>query len=72
MRFTELINVGQKPSALQALQDVIREKKHRTWSKTLEKIMLKFVELCVELRKGRVAKDGLIQYRQACQVCENV
>ena len=29
--------------------------------------MLKYVELCVDLRKGRFAKDGLIQYRIACQ-----
>ncbi|VAH70998.1 unnamed protein product [Triticum turgidum subsp. durum] len=29
--------------------------------------MMKYVELCVDLRKGRFAKDGLIQYRIVCQ-----
>jgi translation initiation factor 3 subunit A len=29
--------------------------------------MFKYVELCVEMRKGQFAKDGLIQYRSICQ-----
>ena len=29
--------------------------------------MFKYVELCIELKKGRLAKDGLIQYRIVCQ-----
>ncbi|RWW32945.1 hypothetical protein GW17_00002348 [Ensete ventricosum] len=29
--------------------------------------MFKYVELCVDMRKGRFAKDGLIQYRITCQ-----
>ncbi|VAI69582.1 unnamed protein product [Triticum turgidum subsp. durum] len=29
--------------------------------------MMKYVELCVDLRQGRFAKDGLIQYRIVCQ-----
>ncbi|KAK7378564.1 hypothetical protein VNO80_04008 [Phaseolus coccineus] len=29
--------------------------------------MFKYVELCVDMRKGRFAKDGLIQYRIICQ-----
>eukprot|EP00899_Mesostigma_viride_P024205 jgi/Mesvir1/496/Mv11365-RA.2 len=66
-RAEELIHVGQKQAALQALHDVITSKRHRTWQKTLEKIMFKYVELCVDMRKGRFAKDGLIQYRIVCQ-----
>ncbi|KAK6943688.1 Proteasome component (PCI) domain [Dillenia turbinata] len=63
----ELINVGQKQDALQALHDLITSKRYRAWQKTLERIMFKYVELCVDMRKGRFAKDGLIQYRIVCQ-----
>ncbi|KAG1365341.1 Eukaryotic translation initiation factor 3 subunit A [Cocos nucifera] len=63
----ELINVGQKQAALQALHDLITSKRYRAWQKTLERIMFKYVELCVDMRRGRFAKDGLIQYRIICQ-----
>lgn len=66
-RAEELINVGQKPAALQALHDVITSKRYRTWQKPLELIMFKYVDLCVDLKKGRYAKDGLIHYRNICQ-----
>ncbi|CAO2160841.1 unnamed protein product, partial [Urochloa humidicola] len=66
-RAEELIHVGQKQAALQALHDLITSKRYRSWQKPLEKIMMKYVELCVDLRKGRFAKDGLIQYRIVCQ-----
>lgn len=33
----------------------------------LEQIMFKYVDLCIELKKGRHAKDGLIHYRNICQ-----
>ncbi|KAK9824579.1 hypothetical protein WJX72_011465 [[Myrmecia] bisecta] len=66
-RAEELIVVGQKVSALQTLHDVITSKRHRTWQKVLEQIMFKYVDLCVDLKKGRYAKDGLIHYRNVCQ-----
>lgn len=66
-RAEELVQVGQKSSALQALHDVITSKRHRTWQKVLEQIMFRYVELCVELKRGRFAKDGLIHYRNVCQ-----
>ncbi|XAR52665.1 hypothetical protein NMG60_11020847 [Bertholletia excelsa] len=66
-RAEELINVGQKQDALQALHDLITSKRCRSWQKTLERIMFKHVELCVDMRRGRYAKDGLIQYRIVCQ-----
>ena len=62
-----MINVGQKQDALQALHDLITSKRHRAWQKTLERIMFKYIELCVDMRRGRYAKDGLIQYRIVCQ-----
>lgn len=63
----ELINVGQNQEALQSLHDLITSRRYRAWQKTLEKIMFKHVELCVDMRRGRFAKDGLIQYRIVCQ-----
>jgi translation initiation factor 3 subunit A len=66
-RAEELVAVGQKGSALQTLHDVITSKRHRTWQKILEQIMFRYVDLCVELKKGRYAKDGLIHYRNVCQ-----
>ncbi|XP_059296396.1 eukaryotic translation initiation factor 3 subunit A-like [Lycium ferocissimum] len=66
-RAEELINVGQKQEALQALHDLITSRRYRAWQKTHEKIMFKYVELCVDMRRGRFAKDGLIQYRIVCQ-----
>lgn len=66
-RAEELEAVGQSHAALQALHDVITSKRHRTWAKILETVMFKYVDLCVELKKGRYAKDGLIHYRNVCQ-----
>ncbi|MFS7919180.1 putative proteasome component (PCI) domain, eukaryotic translation initiation factor 3 subunit A [Helianthus anomalus] len=66
-RAEELINVGQKQDALQALHDLITSKRYRAWQKTHEKIMFKYIDLCVDMRRGGFAKDGLIQYRIICQ-----
>ena len=66
-RAEELVRVGQSKAALQALHDVLTSKRHRQWQKALELIMFKYVDLCVELKTGRLLKDGLIQYRNSCQ-----
>ncbi|XP_042057153.1 eukaryotic translation initiation factor 3 subunit A-like [Salvia splendens] len=66
-RAEELINVGQKQEALEALHSFITSRRYRAWTRTHEKIMFKYVELCVDMRRGRHAKDGLIQYRGICQ-----
>ncbi|KAK2363243.1 eukaryotic translation initiation factor 3 subunit A [Trifolium repens] len=66
-RAEDLINVGQKQEALYTLHDLITSKRYRTWQKTHELIIFKYVKLCVEMRKGQFAKDGLIQYRSICQ-----
>lgn len=56
---------------MDVLYDVIKSKKHRTWQKIHEPIMLKYLELCVDLRKSHLAKEGLYQYKNICQqVCE--
>jgi len=66
-RADELVAVGQKDAALVALHDVLSSKRHRTWQPAIEQVMTRFLDLCVEMRKGKAAKDGLIQYRIICQ-----
>ncbi|GIX77708.1 eukaryotic translation initiation factor 3 subunit A [Caerostris extrusa] len=66
-RAHEFSDVGKKQAALDALYDVIKSRKHRTWQKIHEPIMNKYLELCVELKKSHVAKEGLFQYRNICQ-----
>lgn len=65
--FTEFLEVGKKQPALDVLYDVIKSKKHRTWQKIHEPIMVKYLELCVDLRKSHLAKEGLYQYKNICQ-----
>ena len=49
------------------LNDIIRSKKHRQWSKAHEEIMTLFMGLCVDLQRSAFAKDGLYQYRNICK-----
>ncbi|KAF9013219.1 hypothetical protein BDQ17DRAFT_1343010 [Cyathus striatus] len=63
-----LISVGQTHAALQSLTEIFSSKKFRSTPLTsLEPIMHRFIELCVDLRKGRTAKEGLMQYKNIAQ-----
>ncbi|MCJ1438553.1 eukaryotic translation initiation factor 3 subunit A [Xylographa pallens] len=67
-RAQELIAVGQSPAALTILHEHITSKRSRNSPITsLEPVMLLFVELCVDLKKGKQAKDGLYQYKNTAQ-----
>eukprot|EP00428_Durinskia_dybowskii_P000002 CAMPEP_0170292592 /NCGR_PEP_ID=MMETSP0116_2-20130129/46392_1 /TAXON_ID=400756 /ORGANISM="Durinskia baltica, Strain CSIRO CS-38" /LENGTH=900 /DNA_ID=CAMNT_0010544087 /DNA_START=104 /DNA_END=2803 /DNA_ORIENTATION=+ len=67
-RAEELIDVGKKQDALDTLHAAIQHRKVRNlWTSTIEKIMVKHLELCVELKKMRTAREGLYQYRTMCQ-----
>ncbi|CAO1630037.1 unnamed protein product [Jaminaea pallidilutea] len=67
-RSEELVNVGQSSAALAALGEVVTSRKFKSAPiASLEPIMMRFVELCVELRRGRTAKDGLLQYKNISQ-----
>ncbi|ORY00263.1 hypothetical protein K493DRAFT_278898 [Basidiobolus meristosporus CBS 931.73] len=67
-RAEELIAVGQHNAALQSLHDVLTSKRSRhVVLSSLEPVAMKFIELCVELRKGRLAKEGLHQYKNIAQ-----
>ncbi|KAF5341520.1 hypothetical protein D9758_012562 [Tetrapyrgos nigripes] len=63
-----LISVGQTHAALQSLTEMFASKRFRsTPLPSLEPIMNRFIELCVEMRKGRTAKEGLMQYKNIAQ-----
>lgn len=66
----EFIEVGKEARALDTLQEVFRNKKYSyTWSESImEPIMMKYLELCVELKKSHIAKEGLFQYRNMFQL----
>ncbi|KAG1712967.1 hypothetical protein DVH05_000697 [Phytophthora capsici] len=55
-----------KHSALEILHDALIAKKNRTWQPTHEELMILYLDICLELQMGRVAKDGLHQYRNLC------
>jgi len=65
--FAEFIEVAKPEQALEVLKDLIKSKRHRIWQKTHEPIMLRYLELCVDLKKSYDAKEGLYQYKNICQ-----
>ena len=67
-RAEELIAVSQQSSALTMLHEIILSKRARTTPlDILEPIVIKFVELCVTLGKGKIAREGLHQYKNMAQ-----
>ncbi len=66
-RAMELKGIQQSDLALSTLHEVLSSRRHRTWSPTYEKIMIAYIDLCLELNKPREAKDGLHQYRNLSQ-----
>lgn len=62
------MSVGQSTAALQALHELITSKRAKSASiASLEPLMIRLVELAVEQRKGKIAKDGLYQYKNIAQ-----
>ncbi|CAF4802887.1 unnamed protein product [Pieris macdunnoughi] len=68
-RANEFMDLDKPSRALDTLQEVFRNKKWAyNWSESvLEPIMFKYLELCVDLRKSHIAKEGLFQYRNMFQ-----
>ena len=67
-RAQELIAVGQSLAALNILHEHVTSKRSRNSAiAALEPVMILFVELSVDLKKGKLAKDGLYQYKNITQ-----
>lgn len=67
-RADELISVGQRPAALQSLYEYLTARRIR-WAQpaAVEPIVFRFLELGVELKRGRLIKDALHQYKKLVQ-----
>ncbi|CAK7263816.1 eukaryotic translation initiation factor 3 subunit A [Sporothrix epigloea] len=67
-RANELIGVNQAPAALNLLHEHITSKRSRNVPiASLEPVMLLLVNLSVEQKKGKLAKDALYQYKNIAQ-----
>lgn len=60
-RSDELLAVGQPLAALSSVYEIISSGKRfrSTPLSSLEPIMIRFMDLCVMLRKGKHAREGL-------------
>ena len=66
-RAIEYENVGKQAVAMEILHAVLTSRRHRSWTKTHESIMIKVLDLCVNLRQVHMAKECLHQYRNITQ-----
>mmetsp|Transcript_46912 Transcript_46912/g.99661 ORF Transcript_46912/g.99661 Transcript_46912/m.99661 type:complete len:1067 (-) Transcript_46912:310-3510(-) len=66
-RATELHAIAQPQAALSLLHEILSSRRHKTWSPTYEKIIIFYLDLCLDLGRAREAKDGLHQYRNLSQ-----
>ena len=64
---TELVGVGKKKNAMDLLHRQFTTPRFRQWQQAYEDLMIKFFDLCVDLRETRKLKDGLHHYRNSAQ-----
>ncbi|AOA64003.1 Translation initiation factor 3 subunit a [Komagataella phaffii CBS 7435] len=71
-RAEDLIQVDQSDAALETIYEFFTSKRVRTGQVSeFEPIALLFVKLSVDLRNGKLIKDGLHQYKRIVQNSEN-
>ena len=58
-RAKELYANNNKQLAIETLYDIIKNRRHKTWTATHEEIMKLFILIAVDMRKNTFAKDGL-------------
>eukprot|EP00400_MALV-I_sp_L67-5_P000046 gene46-704_t len=67
-RAAQLEEVGDADDAILALHAALNARKFKTqWTPVMEEIILKLIDLCIPLRKLKIMKEGLYQYRAICQ-----
>eukprot|EP00298_Acanthocystis_sp_HF-20_P013642 c20449_g2_i1.p1 GENE.c20449_g2_i1~~c20449_g2_i1.p1 ORF type:complete len:913 (-),score=391.39 c20449_g2_i1:30-2747(-) len=64
-RANDLRDGGDNIAALDIIQTTIKGKRN-VWSQSMEDLMILCIEICVDLRKGKIVKDTLLQYRTVC------
>lgn len=57
------MNVGQSMAALQVMHEAMVSKRYRVFTESHETLMMRFLELCVDLRKGKLAKEALHAFK---------
>jgi translation initiation factor 3 subunit A len=68
-RANEFLKVGKKQNAVQVLHSflLLMVKRQRPWDKAHEDVIVRYLNICVDLKDAPQAKDGLHQYRSISQ-----
>ncbi|KAK0409920.1 hypothetical protein QR680_004835 [Steinernema hermaphroditum] len=64
---SKMKSFGSRRLLCTSLHDMIKDRRHKVWTVTHEEIMMKHLELCVNLRNSAFAKDALFQYKSLTQ-----